>query len=250
MDTIHIIISFIKSLFNLKPLTAGDFILLVTAVIVFIYTKATKKGNELQLSPLISLRFEPSMDSNTLNQDGKLFAKNIGKGPAYNINFKPFRVKEGDDGFYTYTFYISNRVLEAGEEVELKQWISTPSGGVEASGMTRFLFRAIPQSLNYQSHIDSFTQTPAIFIINYTGINGKKYHSVYRLYSMLPPVGEVVVQLLHQGRGKIGKIRSRLYHLFKKRMHHHGLNKEVQDSCLIEFLSYIHKKFLSVISKK
>jgi hypothetical protein len=44
--------------FNLLPLTMSDLILLLTAVIVWIYTRAAQKANELQISPAITLTFE------------------------------------------------------------------------------------------------------------------------------------------------------------------------------------------------
>jgi hypothetical protein len=237
----------LKDLFDIKPLTISDITLIITGIIVFIYTKATKHSNELQISPSIVLKFKDTTIDRSLSRDGIITAKNIGKGPAYNINFLPFKLKEGDK-FYTYTFYIENRTLESGEETILKKWVSTPDGGVESSGISRFLFRSIPQTFYQNEHINIYSKNPTLFVINYNGINNKKYHSVYRLYSVLPPVGDIVMQLLHQGNGGIKSWCARIYQLIKNPIQHEGTPVSDKDSIFIKIISYINKIKLYTIN--
>lgn len=229
-----------ENLFNLMPLTSSDVILLITAVIVWIYTRAAQRANELQVSPCIILSFEDTSIPGNSNKNGKIRIKNIGKGPAYDINILPFPVNEGEKT-YTYTFYTENRVLKPEEEQYLKMWIKTPGGGVEVQGMGRFLFRIIPEVLNPKIHIEIQAERPALFIINYRGLNGKNYHSIYRLYSLLPPVGDIVMQLLHHGKRKAGLVKARWYHLIKPTIPHEGTEKTPK-LFFIKAFEFLHKK--------
>lgn len=234
------LLNFIPSLFNLKALTSSDIILLITGVIVLIYTRAAQRANELQTSPCIILSFEDITQPGNSNRDGKIRIKNIGKGPACDINILPFAVNE-EEKTYTYTFYTEERVLKPEQEQYLQMWVKTPNGGVESSKMGRFLFRIIPEILNSKIHTTIQAERPATFTINYKGLNGKNYHSIYRLYSVLPPVGDIVMQSLHYGKRKAGLIKTRWYHLIKPTIPHEG-NDKIPKSFLVKIFTFLHKK--------
>lgn len=236
------IIMTFSSFFNIGPLATSDLILLITAVIVWIYTRATQKANELQTSPAVTLNFEDTTRPGTSSSNGIIRIKNIGRGPAYDIEFYPIALNEEPRGLFTYTFHLDDRVLGAGQEKELKMWVATPNGGVEASDMMRFLFRLIPDDLHRETHKRIQAETPALFIANYKGLNGHHYHSIYRLYSILPPVGDVVMQLLHHGRSKRGIVSARWYHLIRAVLPHEGNRKLPENSILTKMLIRLHKR--------
>lgn len=231
----------ISSLFNLNPLTASDLILLITAIIVWIYTRATQRANELQTSPALTLSFEDTTQHGGGN-NGRVRINNIGRGPAYDIDFYPIVLLEEPRGAFTYTFHLDDRILEAGKEETLKMWVATPNGGVEASDMMRFLFRLIPQDLHTEPHKRIQTETPALFIANYKGLNGRRYHSVYRMYSVLPPVGDIVMQLLHHGSGKCGILQARWYHLIRPLIPHEGNRQPPRKSFLLNLVISLHRQ--------
>ncbi len=228
------------NLFNLMPLTSSDVILLITAIIVWIYTRAAQRANELQVSPCVILDFQETTQPGNSSRDGKIRIKNIGKGPACDINILPFAVNEGEKT-YTYTFYAQDRILKPEEEQYLKMWIKTPGGGVEVPGVRRFLFRIIPEYLNPKLHAEIQAERPALFIINYKGLNGKNYHSIYRLYSVLPPVGDIVMQLLHYGKRKASLIKARWHYLTKPTIVHEGKDK-TPESFFTKVFVFLHKK--------
>src|SRR3989344_3674470 len=233
--------SYMEAVFNLTPLTPSDLILFITAIIVWIYTRAAQKANELQESPCVILSFQETTQPNNSSRDGKIRIKNIGKGPAYDINILPFITKEGEK-IYTYTFYTESRTLKPSEEDQLKMWIKTQKG-VESSEMRRFLFRIIPETLDNRIHDEIQAERPALFIVNYKGLNGKKYHSIYRLYSILPPVGDIVIQSLHHGKHKAGFVKARWYHLKRPGISHEGNNEPPKITSITKLLSFLYKKF-------
>lgn len=236
------IAAFIGSVFF--KLTFTDLILLLTAIILFFYTRATQQANELQTRPALTLSFKETTNPGGGSRNGEIKLKNIGKGPAYDVHFHRIILEEKPRGSFIYTFYLDNRVLEVDEERELKMWIKPPDGLVEGSDMMRFLSRLIPGNLNPELHKQIQAKTPALFVVNYKGLNGHSYHSIYRLYSIVPPVGAIVMQLLHHGEGKQGILWARLYYLIKP-MIPHDINikpvKQVKQSRLVNLLALIHK---------
>lgn len=173
-------------------------VLTITAVVVFIYTRAAQRSNEIQEKPVINLKFEKIGHSGFGQADGKLKIKNIGKGPAYNILFSNIKLNEGEKT-YSYKFYLENPFLEPDQETEPSMFIHTPTG-VEAPGMSRFLFRLIPQHLGQEAN-ETMRKNPAIFLMNYQGLNGGYYYSVFKLYSTLPPLGEMIMQFVKHSSG-------------------------------------------------
>jgi hypothetical protein len=119
-------------------------------------------------------------------------------------------------------------------------WVATPTGGVEASDMMRFLFRLIPDDLHKEVHKKIQAETPALFVVNYKGLNGRYYHSIYRLYSVLPPVGDIVMQLLHHGRKKRGILWARWYHFVRSPLSHEGNKQPPKKSRIIKFFIFLH----------
>jgi len=232
----------VNMIFALTPLNSSDIILLVTGIIILIYTRAAQRANEIQIMPTLLLSFKETTQSGNSSRDGKILMKNIGRGPAYDIDILPLVANEGDRP-YTYTFYVQDRLLETDKEEELKEWVKTPNGGVESSGIRRFLFRLIPPELNPRLQANIQAERPALFIINYKGLNGKNYHSIYRLYSVLPPVGDIVMQLLHQGRCKANFTQARWYHLIKPTIIHEGNTASPRANWITKITAILHKKF-------
>lgn len=174
-------------------------VLACTAVIVWIYTRAAQRSNEIQEEPVLTISFEDTTPKPYLvsTRFGTVKLKNIGKGPAYNISFEPFFLKE-----YRYSFYLKQRILESQEEVEIESpAVKTPSGGTEGhdANLMRFLFRAIPQTLTPESR----DAPPIFFVLHYQGTSRILYHSVFAFYSDVPVAGDLHMHFLTHGQGRI-----------------------------------------------
>ena len=83
-------------------------ILLGTAVIVWLYTKAAQKSNEIQERPILNLYLRES--NRGQNVERILRLRNVGKGPAYNIKF--FGIKADGYTYYPH-FNEPNPILES-----------------------------------------------------------------------------------------------------------------------------------------
>jgi hypothetical protein len=141
--------------------------------------------------------------TNLHHRDGTIMVKNIGKGPAYEISFQNIELpEEGRDGLFSYRFYIDSQLLESGHDTPLKMFIRTPGGGTEGSGMSRFLFRLVPQNMRVGT-VEEHRNNPVIFLVHYFGMDRKLYHSIFILYSELAPVGDMVMQYVHRGTGRL-----------------------------------------------
>lgn len=190
-----------------QPLTLQDMlgianviILFLTGIVVCFYTREAQRSNEIQEEPLINLSFKDTTRGAMMQSDGEIFVKNIGKGPAYNITLERFIVAG-----YSYRFYLKTPFLEANQERLLDAVIRTPDDGTEyfgSSGMKWFLSRLVQAKFDPKT-IEEAKENPAIFVVHCTGINGKIYHYAFALYSDLPPVGDMVVQFVTKGRGKL-----------------------------------------------
>jgi len=188
-------------------ITTGELIngviLVATAFIVWMYTRAAQKSKEIQEKPILNLYLRKSRTGPNMAHEFKL--RNVGKGPAYNINFLDIRPSN-----YTYYphFNEPNPILENnGDEKPLDMWVETPDGSVESydsiSGFQFFLSRLFPRDIP-QREQERRKRTSAIFVINYDGVNGKNYHSIFRFYSKLWPsleVYDLVVEFISSGEG-------------------------------------------------
>ena len=170
-------------------------VLAATGWVVWIYTQAAQRSNEIQEQPLLNFLFK----ENTTNQGGSrlgtLSLKNIGKGPAYNIRIEPITLAG-----YRYKFYIEETILEPAQEVHPRAAVRTPEGATEAfdRNLMWFLTRLVPQRLNQQA-VEHARNNPAIFLARYEGVNGKNYYSVFALYCTLAPVGDILMQFVAHG---------------------------------------------------
>lgn len=195
----------ISEVANLVIQSINTTILFITAIIVWIYTRAMQESNEIQQKPILNLNLvEEKLGSNT-NYILKL--KNIGNGPAYNISF--FGVKTGEYTYYPY-FNEPNLILEkGGADKAVNLWVETQGGGVEVydpSGFNLFLRRLFTVELVKNGEYDEIARSAAVFLINYDGINGKTYYSIFRIYSKiapLMPVYDLVVEFIGSGRKSI-----------------------------------------------
>jgi hypothetical protein len=169
--------------------------------------------------------------------------QNIGRGPAYDIDVSPIVLIEQSRGPFTHKFYLNDHALESGKEEDLRMRVVTPDGGVEMSNMMTFLSRLVPKDYVIKTHKDIQAETPALFLLNYKGMNGRRYHSVYRMYSVLPPVGNIVMQLLHQGNGKRGILRTRWYHLVRPAIPHEVNKQPPKESLILKFIVFVHRRF-------
>ena len=172
-------------------------VVIATAVMIFLYTKAAQRSNEIQEQPLLSLFFKEDNRARAGSRTGRLTVKNIGKGPAYNILFESITLKG-----YRYRFYLEDPVLETMQEESPRAVVKTPDGGTEGfdQNLMWFLARLVPQGLSYEA-IEHAKNNPAMFLARYQGTNGKHYYSVFALYCNLPPVGDILMQFVAHGSG-------------------------------------------------
>ncbi|MFA5349193.1 MAG: hypothetical protein WC309_02360 [Candidatus Paceibacterota bacterium] len=181
-------------------------ILAVTGFIVCQYTRAAQKSNkiqeinnEIQEKPILNLYLRKH------GIEDELRLRNVGKGPAYNIKFSSI---EADHYKYYPYFEEPNPILEKDvDEKTIKHWVETPEGGVEAydpEGFNLFLTRLFSSSVR-DGQYESVARSAGVFLITYEGMNGQKYHSIFRIYSkivpLLPGVYDLVVQFMHNGKG-------------------------------------------------
>jgi hypothetical protein len=167
-----------------------------TGVIVWIYTKAAQRSNEIQEQPLLDFIFKETPRTGGARL-GRLSIKNIGKWPAYNISIEPMMLSG-----YRYKFFLDNPVLGSMEEASPRAAVRTPTGATEIfdQDLMWFLVRLIPQNLTPEV-VEQAKNNPAFFIARYQGANGKSYHSVFALYCNLPPVGDIIMQFVAHGSG-------------------------------------------------
>jgi len=199
------------NIFKPNNVTVSDFILFVTAAFIIAYTYETqkmkeeiKKQNEIQEKPVLNLYLRESKVGP--NTQYMLRLRNVGKGPAYNINFSG--INAGGYIYYPY-FNEPNPILERdGDEKTINMWVEIPTGGVEVfekiTGFQFFLSRLFPRMTNEKEQ-EHLKRTAAIFLITYDGINNKKYYSIFRLYSKIWPVLDVydlVVEFIASGEGE------------------------------------------------
>jgi len=186
-------------------------ILSVTAWIVWRYTKAAQESNEIQERPILNLYLrESKVGSNTLCI---LRLRNVGNGPAYNIKFSGIEA----DGYIYYPYFDEpNPILENnGDEKTVKLWVATPNNGVEAYGPTgfeRFLMRLFKTDAVQRGKYDELARSACVFLITYKGVNGKKYYSIFRVYSKIAPllrVYDLVVEFILNGQGECNLITAK-----------------------------------------
>jgi hypothetical protein len=177
--------------------------LLATAVIVYWYTKAAQKTNEMAERPVLHLTFT-ERDVGGARQ-GDIELKNIGKGIAHEIRIEKMRLLQNGRGECTVSFYTKNPILQPNEVMALRNTTQVPGGGTEAhdDGLMWFIIRAIPETLIQSEHNKQIKKYPAVFCIHYKDINGSSYYSVYDFYSTSSTVGTIILQLVKFGKGRI-----------------------------------------------
>ncbi len=186
-------------------------ILIGTAYIVWIYTKAAQRSNDIQEQPIINLLLQE--ENNGANTFYTLIVRNAGRAPAYNITFLPLLA---DD--YVYRPYFrkeASPILEPEDERELHFWVHRHPNITEAYervlGFQRFLMRFFPDTTEQARH-EEVKRTAAIFVINYESANGKKYHSVFRVYSKiwaLLGVYDMVAEFIEIAEGHSDAVRAK-----------------------------------------
>lgn len=191
----------------INSITTGELIngiiLAVTAFIVWMYTRAAQRSNEIQEKPILNLYLRESRTGPNTSRKFKI--RNVGNGPAYNVELLNINASD-----YTYYPYLNepNPILErSGDEKTINMWVKTPNDGVESydsiSGFQFFLSRLFPRNLPQRAQ-ENRKRTAAIFVINYKGINGESYHSIFRFYSKLWPtidVYDLVIEFISSGSG-------------------------------------------------
>lgn len=192
----------------IREITIGELInaaiLIVTVIVVFIYTRAAQKSNEIQERPVLNLYLRESEIGPNIARVFRL--RNVGNGPAYNISFSGIKA-----GTYTYYPYFNepNPILErGGDEKTVNLWVKTRDSGVETydniSGFQFFLSRLFSRKAQIEEY-EYLKRTAAIFLISYESVNGKKYYSIFRLYSKILPIldtYDLVVEFISSGDGE------------------------------------------------
>lgn len=202
-----------------NEVTVGDVILLITAVIVYWYTKAAQKTNELQERPVLHLYFEERQNNGGARL-GNVFIKNIGKGIAHDIKIRPIRVYQENRGECVTTFYLDYPILEPDKQEKLKTVTRLPDNGTEGNDrdLMWFIVRAIPDTLHQAEHSRLRKKYPAVFLVTYKNVNGESYYSIFDFYSTVTAVGDILLQLVGYGKGKISYWRAKHYALKNKRI--------------------------------
>lgn len=202
-------------------------ILAITAFIVILYTRAAQKSNEIREKPILNLYLREAKTGANIERTLRL--RNVGRGPAYNISFASIEA-----GGYVYSPRLKepNIILERdGDEKSVDFWVETPTGGVEAYdkniGFQFFLSRLFPSQAPKEEH-EQRKRTSAMFLINYEGVNDKKYHSIFRLYSKIWPllnVYDLVVEFILSGDGECNMNKAQQICSERKSIEHQASKK-------------------------
>lgn len=180
-------------------------ILIITAHIVWQYTRAAQKSNEIQEKPILNLYLRKS--GNGTEENYSLKVKNVGNGPAYNI-----RISNIVAGDYVYAPYFDepNPILEKDHDEKFIKMLTKDkaTGGVgiyDASyGFKLFASRLFSNKAADQDP-ENLVRTNGAIVISYKGINKKSYYSIFRIYPRIWFPGasdDFVVEFIDDGRGK------------------------------------------------
>lgn len=204
--TSHILLSNIEQLWSVPNILSAinTLILLATAIIVYWYTRAAQKTNELAERPVLHLSFTERKSAGATLGDISLV--NIGKGIAHDIKIEKIKLFEEGRGEFLVSFYTESYILQPQETVILRNTTRIPGGGAESGddGLMWFIIRAVGDYSLLQSRSNELIKKyPPIFCIHYKDINGTSYYSVYDFYSNALTVGEIIMQLVKFGRGKV-----------------------------------------------
>lgn len=188
-------------------LSLGDIanvvILAITAWIVYLYTKAAQRSNDIQERPILNLYAKQNKKDERYNT---LKLENVGKGPAYNIVISPLEV---NNFIYSFSFNEPNFILGVEQKREINVSVTKPDGGAElyenANSHTFELFidRLFPRDID-PSQREIHSRKAAIFLVNYEGVNKKSYYSIFRIYPKIWPmlkVYELAIEYVESGDG-------------------------------------------------
>ena len=160
-------------------------ILAVTAWIVWKYTEAAQKGNEIQWQPILNLYLEAE----------NLFLANVGRGPAYNVSVEDIQLKGNTQKFYLDT---PNIIIEQGGvkgDILVKTHAQLASGGTEIPDTSIFLFRISANTVRSQEDIER-AKKGVVLSISYTAVGGRRHTSRFRIYDSAPPSQSFVVEFV------------------------------------------------------
>ena len=186
----------------MKPETIqiiNTIILAITGFIVFLYTRATQKSNDLKIRPILNLYLRD--DGNTARQNLKeWFAlKNIGEGTAYNIAIEDVKIKKHICKFYLEQ---ANIMLEPLKDEKKIDFFAKPSGkGIMPVDTIWFKNLLAPQTLK-ADEIKEAKEEFIAFLVRYENIAGKKFYSVFRFYTKHPLTSEFVIEFIKSEKGK------------------------------------------------
>lgn len=177
------------TVFNLGSLVdwLNLIVLIGTAAIVWIYTKAAQRANEIQERPVINLRLESLGGAN--NQDYRLVAKNVGKGEAYNVKFSTIEA-----GGWKYLMRLSgpNSIVEVGVDRDVNIRVAR---GTEHNGLASvpFVFTRLISDLFPDDQIEAgryfdIARSAGTLLVHYVSLTGVSYYSIFRLYSEVEPL--------------------------------------------------------------
>ena len=91
-------------------------------------------------------------------------------------------------------------MLEVAEISKIHMHTSGSDGRTEGD-MSRFFFRMTLE----QNRTENREPHAVIFVVNYKGVNGKKYHSIFRFYPRLILAYDPTMQFIKHGDGKYTK---------------------------------------------
>ncbi|NQV89488.1 MAG: hypothetical protein HQ488_04160 [Parcubacteria group bacterium] len=172
-------------------------VLTVTAYIVWEYTKAAQKSNDIQERPMLNLDVQ-YLDSSNINPVLEFRLKNVGFGPAYNIQISPLK---GSLHVYEPIFKKEpGRILEprVGDQkvnfniVIPNEGYGTDSGGTFFAHMLKDLF---PR--------DADQKDSGVWLVNYSGVGGQQFYSIFRFYPevLIFPLVSLRVEFIRTGKG-------------------------------------------------
>lgn len=193
-EVIKIIIEFLSLL-----------VLAITGVVVWIYTKAAQKSNEISERPIINLELEENFtgfsSGGVTTREFSLV--NVGSGPAYNVQISDIAVS---DYVYHPKFNEPTSILNKDEKKVLSFWLKHPDGGVEQYDVDRFLLRLFVENISSLEEYEEAARKRGVFVITYENISGDTYYSVFRFYSKLRPLPDnydLIIEFIKNGKGLI-----------------------------------------------
>lgn len=174
-------------------------ILAITGFVVWLYTKATQKSNDLRIRPILNLYLREDVNTPSQNPKEWFALRNIGEGTAYNIVLEDIKIQEYVCRFY---FKQANIILEPlKDEKEIKFFAKPDGKGIMVVDMMWLKSLFEPQTLQADD-IEKAKKEFIVFLVKYKNMAGKNFYSIFKFYTKHPGTSEFIIEFIKSKKGR------------------------------------------------